>query len=54
MIKVYKKESNVFHNVIYGILIFLTVAILAAWIYKGVCPVQGSIRYMQWQKIGAM
>ncbi len=30
MIKVYKKDRNVSHNVIYGMLIFLTVAILAA------------------------
>lgn len=45
MIKVYKKESNVFHNVIYGILIFLTIAILAAWIYKGVFPVQAVAGY---------
>ena len=45
MIKVYKKESNVFHNVIYGILIFLTVAILAVWIYKGVFPVQAVAGY---------
>ena len=45
MIKVYKKESNVFHNVIYGILIFLTIAILATWIYKGVFPVQAVAGY---------
>jgi len=35
MIKVYKKESNVFHNVIYGILIFPTVAIFLHMEYTG-------------------
>ena len=45
MIKVYKKDRNVSHNVIYGMLIFLTVAILAAWIYKGVFPVQAVAGY---------
>lgn len=35
MTKIYKKERNVFHNIVYGMLIFLTVAIVMVWIYKG-------------------
>lgn len=45
MIKIYKRERNVFHNVVYGMLIFLTVAIVLAWIYKGVFPVQAIAGY---------
>ena len=45
MMKVYKKESNVFHKVVYGMVIFLTIAIVAVWIYKGVFPVQAIAGY---------
>ena len=43
--KVYKKERNVFHKVVYGMLIFLTVAIVAVWKYKGIFPVQAIAGY---------
>lgn len=45
MIKIYKRKRNVFHNVVYGMLIFLTVAIVIVWIYKGVFPVQAIAGY---------
>ena len=45
MMKVYKKERNVFHKVVYGMLIFLTVAIVAVWKYKGIFPVQAIAGY---------
>ena len=45
MTKIYKKERNVFHNIVYGMLIFLTVAIVMVWIYKGAFPVQAIAGY---------
>lgn len=45
MMKIYKRKRNVFHNVVYGMLIFLTVAIVIVWIYKGVFPVQAIAGY---------
>lgn len=45
MMKIYKRKRNVFHNVVYGMLIFLTVAIVMGWIYKGVFPVQAVAGY---------
>ena len=43
--KTYKREKNTFHSVVYGIVVFLTIAIVAAWIYKGVFPVQAIAGY---------
>lgn len=43
--KIYRKERNTFHYVVYGMVVFLTIAIVAAWIYKGVFPVQAIAGY---------
>lgn len=43
--KIYKREKNIFHNVVNGMVVFLTIAIIGAWIYKGVFPVQAIAGY---------
>ena len=43
--KIYRKDKHTLHNVVYVMVVLLTIAIVATWIYKGVFPIQAIVGY---------
>lgn len=43
--KIYRKDKHTLHNVVYEMVVLLTIAIVATWIYKGVFPIQAIVGY---------